>query len=94
MAGVRRRLSWESECFSSFAHRHSGLKEGADGEKLACEVVMSKSKPKRNLLQKLNPDPHLPFAPALRSLTVSHSYSRPKGENAELGQLFLLWEIY
>jgi len=70
------------------------LKEAADGEELAVVTVMSKSKTKRNLSQKLNLDPHLPFTPALRSLTIGHSYSRLKGGNAERGQLFLLREIY
>lgn len=42
MAGARRRLSWESECFSSFAHCHSGFKEAGDGEELAVVTVMSK----------------------------------------------------
>ena len=49
MAGARQRLSWESECFSSFAFCHSGFKEAADGEELAVVTVMSKSKTKRNL---------------------------------------------
>lgn len=94
MARARERLSWGSECFSSFVLCHSGFKEAADSEEVAVVTLRSKSKTKRNLFKKLNLDPHLPFTPALRSLTISRSYSRLKGENAELGQLFLLWEIY
>lgn len=93
MAGAKQRLSWESECFSSFAHHHSGFKEGANGEELSGVAVMSKAKTKRKLPQNLNLDPHLPFIPDLM-ITISCSYSRLKGEKAELGQLFLLWEIY
>lgn len=80
MAGARQGLSWESECFSSFAHHASGFKEAAAREDLAVVTVVSKTKTQRNLLQKLNLAPHLLFAPALRSLTISLSYSRLKGE--------------
>lgn len=65
------------------------FKEAAARQEVAVVTVMSKSKTQRKLLQKLNLDPHLLFAPALRSLTIGRSYSRLKGENAELGQLFI-----
>lgn len=73
----------ECEHFFSFAHCHSVFKEGSVREELAVVTVMSESKAKRALSQKLNPDPHPSFA--LPSDT-NHwlQLSRLKRENAEL----------
>lgn len=88
-----RKVESELKCeyFSSFAHCHSVFKEGSVREELVVLIVMSESKAKRALLQKLNLEPHPAFTLPLRSLTIGCSFSRLKRENA--GQLFLLQDI-